>query len=254
MQTIHYIANQPIIEEKIKAYFDSLEDFELKQYDKPTLPKVDYLLIVNPFLIVSDFYAIEEIWKKYLTKNSPNTKLIIADFSVENGCSNHIQLTHFPIDFKAFMQTLKPLNEQITIETINTRLIHKMKDFYRGHGGESLFQQLNNLMMTVKNISYTLDGTIKHKTYKQAVEYIIPMSQTQWQDFVHRWYYYKRFFDYAPFKEEQRQISTALDAIAPYFTKNKHPPQEQFIALGIPKQMKMIQDELKKIKDDYVGE
>lgn len=251
---ILYVSNNQLIETKLKEYFNQQNiSFTPYAYEQQKATAVPYLMIIEPFRIRENMYSIHEIWKSYFTINQEKyVKLIVVDF-YDYDCPNYLNLLKMPVDIHKWLASIHDLNQDWCIEQqqigLNQNVIQPMTKFFKGHGPNSLFQNLNAWQFSVKNIHYTITGEID-RTYEEALKRVFPRAQKQWQEFRQRWRSYHIFFTCCPFALEKKKIISLLEQIEPYFLEDC-PPAALFQSTKCLESLKQIRSQLTKM-DRYV--
>lgn len=250
MNTLHYISNDKFINAKLVAYFEK-SDIRFISYDRKQSPKLQAVLIVEPFKLIDEYFNIHTIWKSFLEKNgnSPNVKMLVSGFGQLSIHPNYVDLFTLPNDFDRVLMKAKPISENWEIETNQFNIVTRLRAFFKGHNTISLFQKLNSLEMSVKNIDFAINGTI-NKNFEEAAVKIVGMSQDQWKNFMNRWANYKKFFRYSPFYYQEKAINEALDQVRPFF-ESRTPDASLFIEVECAQKISEIRNHLIKM-DQYV--
>ena len=228
-QGVYYIGNldkiNPAFWERLKVFYEK-QNFDLIPYDDfdPKKSKLEYLLLLNPYLINKHFYKIHLLWIAYLKQhmNYKETKLIVSGFreSCEVNASNYISFLNYS-NFEEFFKNLKsirklqaPTEKDLSKINISKTLI----DFFKGHHDRSLFQRFNYLEMSLKNINFTIKGEIS-RTFREAIGQMMPLAKKEWKRFENRWRYYYVFLESTPFKYEGESIENKIKSLNQFFKK-----------------------------------
>jgi hypothetical protein len=235
MTTVHYIANNKRIKQKLIDYFE-YQEVRFRPYDLEKIPNVDILFLANPFKIGDIYYDIHLLWQAYFKIKSPNTKIIVCNMMEDKNCNcteNYLCATSFPFDFKEYLKTIKTVTDLPPIPPINDSIRTQLKSFFQGHHHSSLFQRFNYLQMTIKNIEYARLGEID-RTFQEAKEHLFELADEQLASFENRWIFYQRFFECCPFKKIGKKITENLKTVIEFFNDEDLQTEKEFCNRQIP--------------------
>ena len=207
------------------------------------------IVIIEPFHIQSKYATISPIWKRYLAKNLPNTKLIIMGF-IDYQSKNYIDLLNLPKDFNAYLQNGLPVSADWEIPIDGADMLEYLKRFFAGHGGNSLLSKLNQLKQSV-NTAHTqiVSGVASFK--EVWGELLLPYAKPEWQELINRWQNYYPYFEYLPFYPAMQEINQKFSEISEIFTCNI-PPEKLFLKSDIDSTLTHIHQRLTEIDKLYI--
>jgi hypothetical protein len=235
MTTVHYIANNVRIEQKLIDYFNN-QKIAFHKYDLDALEAVDVLFLVNPFKIGDIYYDIHLLWQAYFKMEKANTKVIVCNMAEDKNCActeNYLCVTLFPTNFENWLKNTKTVKDLPRIPPINDSIRKQLKKFFQGHHHSSLFQRFNYLQMTVKNIEYARLGEID-RTFQEAKEKLFELAEEQLKSFENRWNFYQRFFECCPFKKIGKEVTEKLSTIIEFFEDEDLQTEKEFCNRQIP--------------------
>jgi hypothetical protein len=239
-EVIHFLCNKrpinegqmpPALAEYFKRQGAYLEPYSIK--DKPA---AQYLLIIEPIQMGFDLYACSSIWKAWLLKHKPDTRLIVAGYHSAAGLnhSNYLDLLNLPKDFanqyltkvravSAF--TLTPITNRSSASSENQRyedrwatglpitghrIETQMRRFIEGHdlGNKSSFSnQMTNIRRLIKDL---IDLQGMEDEFKVMIKLRVDQLIQEWDEFKIRWTFYKVFFEWLPFRDAYESIDSAM--------------------------------------------
>lgn len=220
MTTVFYIGNHDPMLEPLRQYFTA-QDIVLEPFST-TAPKVDYLLMIEPFKIGREFYSLSTTWKPWLIVNASDTRLMVAGYaeSTHTSCLNLLDL---PPDIKPWLEKVPPISsyrlitpaeeEEIqdlfdpwTIGLIKPGKEHNqmMRRFYLGHtstsGEGSLISQIGmmkklcgDMIMYEKKSMEEGQGAYWDKKLESKAT-----ALKVWKDFKYRLDFYLPFLKVLP--------------------------------------------------------
>lgn len=250
---IYYISNnQKVIDVIIQQSTNNINFKEYRPLSK-NFVDADVLLIVEPIHNKLAYLSIFRIWKKYLKKDHPNIKLLVAGFHevLKEDCSNYIDLLKKKpnLDWYNHVKKAKSTKEEWAIPIESLCMSETLEHFFDGHGGEdSLMSILIAFRMTL-NIAHTRLGDANH-SYLQIKEDILTYAFEEWRELYSRWKNYYPLFNYLPFYSELQGFHEKLAVIADSF--NSEINEEQYKRLNLFIEIDEIQKNLNKIYKWYV--
>lgn len=252
MMKVYYLASDPRYIAGLKNYTEK-QGLDLIPYHNSKVPEdFEVMLIFSPLRTFSIATLPELIWKKFLSQQNPNIKLIIASFK-KTGHPNHIDLLNLPSNFVRFTQRSKTVAEVwIPVELEGLDLQEKLNRFYEGHGQESIIDSLGKILRKIKIINNELKN--KTSTYQEVATAILDSNYhtEQWQRFRTRWKSYMSIFTYLPFYDELKLLEERIETISPFFHENGS-TESSYINLNCYDNFFYIYDKLERLKKQYIN-
>lgn len=221
MRTPTYIfSNLPEVVQPLKKhYFQETIPFISNSYALPSQwDTVSVFIIVEPFVINHKYCSVSSLWKKYLFIHFPNIKLILMGFLDFQG-PNYIDLLNMPKDFHAFVQNALHVGSDYDIPIDGMNCHDAMRQFFKGHGKDSLISQLNKIQQSL-NVAYTnlLTGSNDFQEIRDSL--LIPYFMPEWKELKRRWDVYYPFFEYLPFFSTMKSIDETFRKISQAINTN----------------------------------
>lgn len=237
LQRIDYIANKDAkVISRLKKYLQN-QGYDSVKYNIDKAPPAEFLLIVEPFGIDSELYAISTTWKPWLMEFRPNTRLIVAAYA-QSRHPNCIDLLDLPGDMKGWLAKTRPVSDFPLIETKKDTKDEKMKyvdpwmfdlvktgndlnlqmrKFIFGHEeSKSLFAQITSMRKALLDLKYYSSKNAAPGNQDAAQAKAI--LENLWDYFYHRWSYYSKVFDFVPYqgaivkiRKNVKKIYTIMD-------------------------------------------
>ncbi len=250
MGIINYIGNNDSVEDKLVNYLKT-KGYQFLHYDVRSYPIVPYLLILEPYKLVDDYYHIHKVWKTYFEANEKyeNLRLMVAGFAENENHPNYLNLFNLNSNIEDILKNAKTIKESWEMPLGYMDIRVRLRKYFKGHDRVSLYQKLNYLQFSVDNINSAISGKIK-RNYEDAERRILPMARRQYKEFQDRWKNYNHFFLCCPFFKEHNTISRLITEIRPYFEK-PNPDAALFQELRCFENIQLIRSNLKKM-DKYV--
>ena len=172
----------------------------------------DVVLIVEPFEIITspgkpgEYSSICRIWRRYLKRETEQTKLIIAGFE-QIDHSNYLQILELDkdFDFIKFTSNSKICSEDWEDEVITNGicLLEKLSLFFKGHNEHGIIDTIARIRGNLNNAYLHYEGSqqliIKPKSFETIwMDFLKPIKDSS-RVLYNRWYNYKTFFKPYPF-------------------------------------------------------
>ncbi|HMQ48089.1 MAG TPA: response regulator [Saprospiraceae bacterium] len=190
-------------------------DQSIKSYDA-----FDAVIVVEPYILNKQYLSIASIWKTYLARHAPATKLIVAGFGLKKGNPNYLPLLDIDSDFDLnhFINNALPVSTSDEIEHIGNgydQVVDKLKLFFKGHNQEGIIDSISKIRQVLNNAELSLYGSEKLKRSKEPFEQV--WKEKLWADekkkafqyFYNRWLNYKDYFLSLPFYHEIQEADIA---------------------------------------------
>lgn len=217
MQVYIYSSDQEVVDGLARKY-PKLNWSRLMEAKAITdLPQSDDLVIVlkSPVQVGSILVSPEALWKKYLTEHFPGCKFIVAGFT-EAQHTNYLDLLNLPDDFEQGIDQALPAKEDW--EPVCTGAVdmqEKMKNFFSGHGKESIIDILGQIQRPIK---MTLDAVkIQQRNFQESAEFLLSGLSEHWESLENRWQRYFFLFTCLPFFDLFEKSSTLIKSLNAYF-------------------------------------
>lgn len=219
------------------------------------LSRYSSLVIFIPVENQGQFVSPAGIWRQFLAKNHPETRLIISGVEAINH-HNYLDLLNLPNDFSVFFNNLKAVNEKswapIETEALDMRV--KLRRFYEGHGRESVTYTLSKIIRKTETLAKRLKEVGYRQAWKEIFEPLkgetVTYTEEKWNELIRRWEHYAPFFQYLPFKEETEEAGRRIEYISPFFGNNCR-EEELYTSLECKKNLGWLYDTLDTIKQEY---
>lgn len=255
MEDVICITTKSQIPDALNGYFKrsgfNLKTFLLPSVDTAQINNSKYLLLISPFLINGIYVSAENIWKKYLYLEFPNTRLISVGFKKAEA-KNHLDLLQRPKELKTFLQEAKKVSEDWSpIDTGGLNMQEKLNRFFEGHGKESVTDELEKILRILTIAKDEINEfQVDYETVKKELilENRVPQK---WQYLNNRWYSYKPYFKCLPFFPILEQIDHIFEQILPFFEQNCE-NENLFWEFDCVGKLKIIKDLLTPIGNQYV--
>ncbi len=225
---IHYIASNPVVLSVLSQYIQS-KDFEWLEYSIPERPEAEYLMIVEPFQIGSELYALSSAWKPWLMEFRPNTRLIVTAFA-QSRHSNCLNLLDLPDNLETWIQKVPPLSDfpmadtgkgndtggEIFIDPWGFGLVKPgydlqalMRKFVTGHEeSKSFFAQMVAMQQQFEGLQYYRRVEMEMSVVDFEKTKVLGEGLVKnWDYFIHRWNHYSKVFKYVPYQEAIQKIN-----------------------------------------------
>ena len=208
------------------------------------------LIIFEPVKIRGIYYSIYKVWKCYFEVHFPSSKIIVAGF-INHQSSNYIDLLNLPGDFQTFVSHAMPVSSDWKAPVECADVLERMKQFFKGHGKDSLISQLNKIQQSL-NVAYVTameeEGDFQEIRDLLLTPYFIP----EWEELRCRWDYYSSFFEYLPFLPAMKSIGKAVNEISVFFSGN-HINRNTFLNQQFDEKIRhVIQKLLQEIDKNYI--
>jgi len=215
VRTPAYIfSNLPeVVQPLEKYYFQDKIPLISNSYAFPSeWDSVSVFIIIEPFVISHKYCSVSSLWKKYLSIHFPNIKLILMGF-LDFQDQNYIDLLNMPNNFHVFVQNALPAGTEYGIPVDGLNCHDTMRQFFKGHGNDSLISQLNRIQQSL-NVTYTnlLTGSSDFQEIKDSL--LMPYFMPEWKELKRRWDVYYPFFEYLPFFSTMKSINETLKEIS----------------------------------------
>ncbi|WP_148270448.1 hypothetical protein [Haliscomenobacter hydrossis] len=215
----------------------------LQQANEPVLGEADdskVLVLRSPVQVGSILASPERPWKKYLANQAPNTIFIIAGFAgIQHR--NYLDLLDLPEDLESFVRQALPAGQNW--EPINTGaadMTEKLKNFFSGHGNESIMDILSRIQRALK---MTMDAVkTQNRNFQEVADFLLADLPEQWQTVESRWQRYFFLFNCLPFFDLFEKSNILIQNLKPYFE------QENFTHWGIA-ELELVYETIVSIKE-----
>lgn len=155
------------------------------------------LIIFEPVKIDGINYSIYKIWKRYFELHFPLSKIIVAGF-INQKDPNYLNLVNLPDDFQTFLSHALPVNADWEAPVDCTDILERMRQFFKGHGKESLISQLNRIQQSL-NVVYVTVMNDENSFQEVRDSLLFPYFMPEWRELSRRWDNYFSLFEYLPF-------------------------------------------------------
>ncbi len=246
MTTIHYITSiisgeGGTLENIIKVLKRKYAKVEFKKYERSQTYTIQNLLLIEPYEIINEETKYNEaytcpspIWKKYLTRKSPNIKLIVAGNDSYINNTNYLYLFNLPDNLALFLEEAKPvIDEEAYPFTKEKRkesqkvgklylrgidMADKLEQFFRGHGYNSVIDVIEGLAADIESIRGTLltDEADITEEDEEIIGEQIKTLEKEWHTFYSRWKHYYPLWKYVPFEEAMKKCNDLIPPIATF--------------------------------------
>lgn len=248
---IYYLATKEFLVNTFKQLYEKQGYNFIALKTTQGLPDdLSILLLIEPLLLHREYYSVNRLWKNFLYKHQPQTRLIVATYA-QSRHANLFSLLDFPKDLTIFLDQTKPMEDYPFIhigteekfgETVDKHMdswsislphsgrpaVLEMQRFLDGHDRNKSFTSQLYHMRTLTRNWLNAPPEEKQKNRDELKQAFIYLLQ--------RWYFYDKLFDYLPFADSMQIISGIL-----HNTKEKMDAAD-----GIDES---LQDELSKVYD-----
>lgn len=207
------------------------------------------LIIFEPVKIGGIYYSVYKVWKRYIEVRFPSSRIIVAGF-INHQSPNYIDLLNLPEDFQTFVSHALPvsLNWEAPIECAD--VLERMKQFFKGHGKDSLISQLNKIQQSL-NVAY-VTAMEKEGDFQEIQDLLLtPYFIPEWEELRRRWDYYSSFFEYLPFLPVMKSIGKAVNEISVFFSGNRI-NRDIFLNQQFDEKIRHVIQKLLEIDKDYI--
>ena len=184
-----------------RSYFASIEAF----------------ILFSPVIKEHNYLSCETIWERFLAKNWPHIKFLVAGFE-HNTHSNYLDLLDFPENLHEIITEIETTNTGISsVPSASIDVTQKLKRFFDGHGDESLKANLNGISRKLHVAQRALkEEGANFEVIFQELSLEVFLTEN-WKTFINRWANYKIYFDALPFEMEVTEISKYISLLKPFF-------------------------------------
>ena len=217
------------------AYFQK-QGFASSYFDAALHPDTTVVLIIEPYLVATEWLFLSELWRKYLLNNKVSVKLIIAQFA-ECKSPNELNLLDLPTNLAEEINQALPIESFSAQQTTGLTLAGKFRKFLDGHGEESLLKLITQLRSSFDTALFMLDDGYD---FEEVWENMLKVIGEQiGKQLVERWEKYRPYFKPTPFYSQlQAYDSQMFDQLVEFFTEN---PTESAVRALTPKLTELSQ-------------
>lgn len=207
------------------------------------------LIIFEPVKIGGIYYSIYKVWKCYLEVHFPSSKIIVAGF-INHQSSNYIDLLNLPGDFQTFALHVLPVSLKWEAPIECADVFERMKQFFKGHGKDSLISQLNKIQQSL-NVAYvtTMEGEGNFQEIWDSL--LSPHFLPEWEKLKGRWNYYYLLFQCLPFLPLMESIDIIFREISVFFSTD-HINRDAFLDQHFDDNIRHVIQKLREIDKDYI--
>ncbi len=123
--------------------------------DKFKTAKRSYLLIIEPHRISKRFVTISELWRRFLSQESPETKLIVLGF-LGHTDNNYVDLLKLPINLSGFINTARNVSANYEIPNDGANSLDLITGIFKTHSENSLYSQIIAVKQTLDSAEATI--------------------------------------------------------------------------------------------------
>lgn len=176
------------------------------------------IILRSPVQVGAWLLSPEQLWKNYLAEQFPSCKFIVTGFA-EAQHSNYLDLLNPPADLIEFMQQARPADEDwLPINTGAINMTEKLKNFFSGHGKESIMDILAKILRPLK---MTLEAVkVQNRSFQEAAEFMLADFPSNWQLLESRWQRYFYLFNCLPFFELFEKSNTLIENLSANLKNN----------------------------------
>lgn len=251
MQLIHCITTKKKAKSALQKYMKA-HGFELIDYDftRPIQEQdITILLIIEPCKIDDVHTNIGSFWKDVLLLESPNVTLLLGGFRKHTKTDNYLDLFKLPKRLNDFFLQTKTL-DKMEVESLQQELQieTKLRNFFDGHGDESLLSRLIMFRMTMVIVYEKLID--QSFSYEEIFDEVLEQEGVKfWKTVQHRWKIYKPFLAYTPFPRIVNEVDEILNQIENDFPHKKNSSnREKLLNAEIPQKINTIYRRLERIE------
>lgn len=218
-EVLIFPTDTPVAETR-KAWFRS-SGFELKPWPgtEEAAAKAAAVLLVSPVKCGNgQFVWPDSVWKRYLTKINPDTRLIQVGLIREYAGLNYLHWLNPPENFGTFWEAsvsvkemeLKPRPGFVALETL-------WKKFWDGHDKGGFFYYFSQAKMPVQ---VALDNLIEHpEKYTGQINFLQEIGLEQFLENARkRWAHYLPYWEAALFTDKIKELDGLIGRFAPDWT------------------------------------
>jgi len=248
---VHYIASDTRYVSGLSAYFDA-QGCKLVNYEPARLKEGHLILLIfSPVRCSSVRVSPERVWKKWLAVENPEAILLNAGFEEMQG-TNYFDLLNPPENWSDFITLAKQAG--LSWEPVYTggmKMEDKLARFFKGHGAESLTDELYVIRRKTASLFRAMD--------KYGLPYEVAATEAfetdyvwrHWEVLKSRWSHYYPLFFYLPFSGQMGKIDASIKRIDPFF-RNEGKNGDLFIQLECHQVVEYIHETLFTIEKNYV--
>ncbi|PHN03449.1 response regulator [Flavilitoribacter nigricans] len=211
---IRYLCTQKNVEARLWRHFG--KRYQLEAFDKhmSDYTSIDAMLIVEPVRVKGHYLSVYEVWKLFLARQSPKTKLLIAGFTV-NTHPNFINLLnlHDKYDLKKAIDKANPCHKNWDEGQVGNgygKVSTKLQMFFKGHNYNSIIGAASKVRQMLNNVDLSLHGSESLKRekedFKTIWENLLWPKRNYFRSFYSRWYNYRDYFDCMPFFSQMEAV------------------------------------------------
>ena len=208
------VSSNKIVEERLLQHSGPEVEWALLTPELRDFSSFDLVLIFEPYYSNGTYVSIYRIWKRYLARKAPATKLAVAGFEPVDH-PNYLNLLEVDrkFDWSSFahraLSNSWEWEAELHFQT-GLDISKKINLFFQGHNNEGIVDTTTRLRGSLDNASIRLNGSQKLKIDQMDFRLI-------WSDILYpkrassrvlfsRWFNYSQYFDCLPFCHELRTI------------------------------------------------
>jgi|GEM_PF-2695576 len=140
--------------------------------------------------------SLVEVWKLFMMKNAPESKIIVIGHQSDCISPNYLRLHHLPSDLCAFVQKALPVTERYWLPVPPNTFLPKLQEIFRTHKSSSIQDKLIHLRAGLK---IALDKVLQARlSIGEAFDELEVCED--FRIFYNRWTeYFPSYFEYLPF-------------------------------------------------------
>ncbi|MDZ4705552.1 MAG: hypothetical protein SH848_16625 [Saprospiraceae bacterium] len=248
---MHYIASDHRYISGLSAYFDA-QGCKLVDYEPERLKDGSFILLIfSPVRCGSVRVSLERVWKKGMELENREAILLNAGFE-EAQETNYFDLLNPPANWSDFIALAKPA--KLLWEPVYTggmKMEDKLARFFKGHGAESLTDELYVIRRKTASLFRAMDKYGLPYEVAAAEAFETDNVWRHWEVLKSRWSHYFPLFFYLPFSGQMKKIDASIKQIDPFF-RSEGKNGDLFIQLECHQIVEYIHETLFTIEKSYV--
>jgi hypothetical protein len=166
----------------------------------------DYV-ILEPFQIQQQFWVISPLWKQYLDRHQPESRLYLC------GMFRYAPYDYIDLFDDCRLSSLASRSSHAYLAFPQLDIRRKLRPFFEPHGKTGLFDTLIRLTQKLNASYYAL--FMDNMELARVREEILDHSIIQdWQNFHARWKTYSPYFRWLPFYPQILSLQAGIDSLA----------------------------------------